>query len=120
LLTGIDYTFNTTDHIIKTMPDLLMRKEIYLFYKEILNNIMKHSKASKVDIDIRSQSNRFVLTVFDNGIGFEVGKVQDGLGLKNLRDRAEKIGAKLDFTSCPGQGTKITLSVQIQKVNQVE
>lgn len=111
LLTGLDYTFNTSGHMNETIPDILMRKEIYLFYKEVLHNIAKHAKAGKIDIEISSQSNRFVLTVCDNGMGFQVGKVQEGLGLKNLRDRAEKIGAKLDFTSSPGQGTKITLSV---------
>jgi signal transduction histidine kinase len=113
LLAGLDYTFKASDYTIETMPDILVGKEIYLLYKEVLHNIVKHARAGKVDIEIRSQSNRFVLTVCDNGIGFEVGKVQEGLGLKNFRDRAEKIGAKLDFTSCPGQGTKITLSVPI-------
>jgi signal transduction histidine kinase len=113
VLTGLDYTFNTSGHTIETIPDLLMRKEIYLFYKEVLHNIAKHAKSSKVDIEIKSQSNRFVLTVCDNGVGFEARNVEEGLGLKNLRDRAAKIGAKLDLSSCEGQGTKITLSVPI-------
>jgi signal transduction histidine kinase len=111
LLVGLDYTFKVSDHTIEVMPDLLVGKEIYLLYKEVLNNIVKHAKASKVDIEIRNEFRRFVLTVSDNGIGFEVGKASEGSGLKNLRDRAEKIGAKLEFTSSTGQGTKITLSV---------
>jgi signal transduction histidine kinase len=111
LLAGIDYAFITSGHTIETMPDLLMRKEVYLFYKEALNNIVKHAKASKVDIEIRSESDKFVIIICDNGIGFEVGNVKEGFGLKNLRDRATKIGAKLDLSSCTGQGVKITLAV---------
>ncbi len=113
LLTGLDYSFNTSDNTIEAIPDLLMRKEIYLFYKEVLNNIVKHAHASKIDIDISSRHKTFVLTVCDNGIGFETANVTEGFGLKSLRDRAEKIGAKLDLSSCEGQGTKITLSVPI-------
>lgn len=111
LLAGIDYSFQTPGETIETMPDLLMRKEVYLFYKEVLNNIVKHAKASKVEIEIRSQDHKFVLIVCDNGVGFETANVQEGLGLKNLRGRAEKIGATLGLSSCKGQGTKITLSV---------
>jgi signal transduction histidine kinase len=111
LLAGYNYTFNTSGRAIEEIPDVLMRKEIYLFYKEVLNNIGKHAKANKVDIEISSQRNKFVLTVCDNGIGFETSNVTEGFGLKNLRDRAQKIGAKLDLSSCEGQGTKITLTV---------
>jgi signal transduction histidine kinase len=111
LLAGCDYTFNTSGRTLETIPDLLIRKEIYLFYKEVLNNIVKHAKASKVDIEITSRHNKFVLAVCDNGIGFETASVTEGFGLKNFRDRAEKIGAKLDLSSCTGQGTRITLSV---------
>ncbi len=111
LLAGYEYTFKTSGRTIETIPDLLVRKEIYLFYKEVLNNIVKHAKGTKVDIEITSQGNIFVLAVCDNGIGFETAKATEGFGLRNLRDRAEKIGAKLDLSSCEGQGTKITLSV---------
>lgn len=111
LLDGLEYTFKESDRTIERKPDILVGKEIYLLYKEVLHNIVKHAKASKVDIEIRNEFRRFVLTVSDDGIGFEVGKASEGLGLKNLRDRAEKIGAKLNFTSSPGHGTKITLSV---------
>jgi signal transduction histidine kinase len=111
LLTDLEYTFNTSGHIIEAMPDLLIRKEIYLIYKEVLHNIVKHAHATKVDIETKSQSNRFILTICDNGGGFDVRNVKEGLGLKNLRDRAAKIGAKFDISSSTGHGVKITLIV---------
>jgi signal transduction histidine kinase len=111
LLVGYEYTFKTSGQTIETIPDLLMRKEIYLFYKEVLHNIIKHAKASKVDINFMSQKGMFVLSVCDNGIGFEVREVNGGFGLRNLRERAERIGATFDLSSCRGEGTKITLSV---------
>ncbi|RPI06994.1 MAG: hypothetical protein EHM64_00935 [Ignavibacteriae bacterium] len=114
-LTDLQYTFNTSGHIIESMPDLLIRKEIYLIYKEILHNIVKHANATKVAIEIKSQSNRFILSVCDDGVGFEAGDVKDGLGLKNLSDRAAKIGAIIDISSCTGRGVKITLSVPTEK-----
>jgi signal transduction histidine kinase len=111
LLVGYDYTFKTSGKTIVTIPDLLIRKEVYLFYKEALHNIIKHAKASKVDINFMSQKGMFVLSVCDNGIGFEVRDVDGGFGLRNLRERAERIGATFDLSSCRGEGTKITLSL---------
>ncbi len=77
------------------------RREIYLTFKEILNNIYKHSKASKVFIRIEtSAETRLNLWVQDDGIGFDVLKNRNnGNGLKSMRKRIGGIGGSFDVSS---------------------
>jgi two-component system NarL family sensor kinase len=90
-------------------------------FQEIMNNILKHARAKKVDVSIiYSIDNKFVLRVEDNGIGFDLEKKQNqltsssGIGLKNMMNRARLIGADLDIQSSPGKGTVITVGLSLE------
>jgi two-component system NarL family sensor kinase len=102
------------------------QKGIFLFrmFQEMLNNILKHSKANKINVEvIYSTDNKFVLKVEDNGVGFDLEKKQtsisssSGLGLKSMRNRAHLIGAQIDIHSEPGKGTTIQVELPLQKEN---
>ena len=96
------------------------QKSIFIFrmYQEIMNNIIKHSQASQVLVSLLYSGNdNFVLTIQDNGIGFDVKQMKEsgsgsgGLGLKSMRNRAKMIGADLSILSEPGKGTSISVTV---------
>ncbi|HMH20908.1 MAG TPA: sensor histidine kinase [Puia sp.] len=96
------------------------QKAIFLFrmFQEMLNNILKHSKATRINIAvIYSMDNKFVLKVADNGVGFDPEKKRSqassssGIGLKSMRNRATLIGAQIHIESQPGQGTSITVAL---------
>ncbi|RZL99508.1 MAG: sensor histidine kinase, partial [Pedobacter sp.] len=101
--------------IVGDVRDLGAQKELITFriVQEILNNALKHSEASKVEILLQYQPNDFVFHYTDNGKGFDPGfnhlSQRPGLGMKSIQSRASVIHADLDFNSAPGKGTKITL-----------
>ena len=87
---------------------------IYRMTQEILNNAMKHSEATEINIDAYYRQNSFILSVSDNGKGFDVNeKLADqkdtGNGLLNLQQRAKVIQATVDFQSTVGNGTITTI-----------
>ena len=97
---------------------------IFLFrmFQEILNNTLKHSQASLINVSINYiAGNIFVLSVQDNGIGFNVAEKKDkpsssgGVGLKSLINRAKLIGAKIIIDSKIAQGTSITITLPLQR-----
>jgi len=93
---------------------------LYRMFQEMLNNILKHSKATRVNIAINySIDNKFVLQVEDNGVGFDIEKKRiqasssSGIGLKSMTNRASLIGAQISVQSQPGKGTTIQVEVPL-------
>ncbi|HEV2355796.1 MAG TPA: sensor histidine kinase [Puia sp.] len=93
---------------------------LYRMFQEMLNNILKHSKATRVNISINySIDNKFVLKVDDNGVGFDIEKKRtlasssSGIGLKSMTNRASLIGAQISVQSQPGKGTSIQVEVPL-------
>jgi two-component system, NarL family, sensor kinase len=98
------------------------QKSIFIFrmYQEMMNNIIKHSQATHVNVSlIYSGDDTFVMKIQDDGVGFDVqvkkssGSGSSGLGLKSMRNRAKMIGANLDIQSEAGKGTDISVTVPL-------
>jgi len=89
-------------------------KEIYLYriIQECINNIIKHSKATAAKISIRNENKKIVITIQDNGIGFNFEKDKNNfksLGLKSLQERVDFLNGKIKFNAQENQGTIITI-----------
>jgi signal transduction histidine kinase len=82
----------------------------YRIAQEALNNVVKHSRATNVNLQLYCVGETTVLCVQDDGQGFDSAKTSSGLGLNNMRERAEIIEGLLKISSQPGQGTEIMLS----------
>jgi signal transduction histidine kinase len=94
---------------------------LYRMFQEMMNNILKHSKATHVNIAVNySIDNKFVLQVEDNGVGFDTDKKRtqasssSGIGLKSMTNRASLIGAQLTIQSQPGKGTTIKVELPLE------
>jgi PAS domain S-box-containing protein len=87
--------------------------ELYAIVQEALNNSLRHSSASKVAVEIKLVEDKLVLSVQDNGVGFEVQNVKQGIGLGSMKERAGKIDGEIEITSQPGQGTLVIVKVEI-------
>jgi ligand-binding sensor domain-containing protein len=87
------------------------RRDLLLLFKELLHNVARHSRASSVKIVLDMQRDHLELEVSDNGIGFDPNDVRSGTGLKSLRERAARLGGRLDVSSERGRGTTARLSV---------
>jgi signal transduction histidine kinase len=70
------------------------RRDVYLLYKEAVNNISKHANAKKVSIQIAMEHNQFLLYIKDDGKGFQTSKESDRYGLKGMKERVKKMERK--------------------------
>ena len=85
--------------------------ELYNIVREALNNVLKHAHATEVKVLLCGTDSGSLVEVRDNGIGFSAESQQGGLGIRGMRERAEKIGALLTFTSQPGKGATVVVRV---------
>jgi signal transduction histidine kinase len=101
-----------TSFIEKGTPyQLSKQKELVLFriFQETLNNIIKHSNARTVNVQMKYENKSFELAIADDGVGFSLPTPGNGLGIRNMQNRACLIGAELEFRSAVGQGTVISI-----------
>jgi signal transduction histidine kinase len=90
-----------------------VRKNLYLIFKEATNNMVKYSDASNERFEIKEEKENLYLSIHDNGKGFDLNQTNQGNGLKNMKKRAEEIGARLSIKSMPHSGTLIQLIVPV-------
>lgn len=87
---------------------------LYRIVQESVNNIVKHAEARELLIRLTKLEEHYELFIVDDGKGFEMETVhQDGLGLRNIRERAMIIGADCSIVSTPGMGTKVKVKIPI-------
>ena len=90
-------------------PDI--RKNIYLFFKEAINNALKYSESSNIKISIIQRANHSIFSVYDYGVGFSPEAIKKGNGLINMRKRAELLGGILNINSSKNAGTELSLNL---------
>jgi two-component system, NarL family, sensor kinase len=93
------------------------KKELVTFriIQEALNNILKHSKATEVKLDLHYNKEQILITIADNGIGFDLhaAKSRKGTGLNNMKKRAETFNGNLEINTSPGNGTTLLIIIPI-------
>ena len=117
MLFRLNYSFDSAGdeaRIFDLLPDLNMRRHIFLIFKETLNNVIKHSEATEVNILLTAKEKKFIMIIADNGKGFSEEKIVPGAGLSNLRNRAALIGAQILIESNGENGTQIILEVPLK------
>ncbi len=98
----VDEDIDLSGHVIE---------ELYLITQEALNNAQKHAEASYVEITLEARSESFRLEVSDDGRGFDEKQARSGggMGIGNMRERAEKLGADFLLETEPGGGTSVII-----------
>jgi len=94
---------------------LPLKKEVMLYYitQEALNNVLRHSNAKSVTVRLKQTRGNVILEVEDFGCGFDPTQVSnEGMGLRNMRERASLAGGKFKVISNPGKGTKVIVAIQ--------
>ncbi|HEV8562622.1 MAG TPA: GAF domain-containing sensor histidine kinase [Actinophytocola sp.] len=90
------------------------QQAVFRIAQEALHNALRHAGASRIDVDLVSRNGNVVLSVTDDGRGFDSGTAAEEnrrLGLASMRERARSVGARLSVTSTPGAGTTVRLAV---------
>jgi ligand-binding sensor domain-containing protein/two-component sensor histidine kinase len=104
---GIKLETSDLDKLSDIKLPMDYRQNLYLILKESLNNAIKHSNCSKIDLIIKIFRNKLYIIVSDNGIGFDTNKTANGNGITNIKDRGNKINGNIKIISEINKGTKI-------------
>ncbi|NME71915.1 tetratricopeptide repeat protein [Flammeovirga aprica] len=112
---AIEFEFfhNFGEHQIENQQ---IKLTLYRILQEGINNIFKYSKATKVDIQLKNYEDIYMLTIEDNGVGFDARQVLkegSGIGFKSMKNRLDAVGGFLEVESREGRGT--TLLIEINK-----
>lgn len=110
---NVEFRFYASEVDPDIKLDVDTRREIFLIFKESLNNIVRHAKCSEADVEFKFEHGHLVLRVKDNGQGFDCEQASKGNGLASMRQRARNIGGDLHVASAPSKGTTIILSVPL-------
>lgn len=109
---NIDLSLNIND-LETAKLNMDQRKNLYLIFKEAVNNAVKYSNTEKIDVSVRDWQGGLVLAVTDFGNGFDADAVSYGNGLENMQNRAAELGGTLNIESKAGEGTTVRLSVSL-------
>lgn len=112
---GTNIEFNIPQKVQKLHIPIELRKDIYLIFKEAINNISKYANATTVTITFSLENNILEIEITDNGIGFEfnANKKFDGNGLRNMTQRANNLKGKLYIQSHLNKGTSVLLKLPL-------
>lgn len=115
----ISYRFTVPENLKDLALGADLRREVYMIFKECINNLAKYSGATDVQIELRLENDSLIIEVRDNGRGFDLDAPDKhpglsgfgGNGLNNMRRRAERLGGKLSISSAAGRGTSVRMQV---------
>ncbi|GGM96464.1 hypothetical protein GCM10010967_32680 [Dyadobacter beijingensis] len=104
---GIVLEFQSDTDLGDLTLSMEQRKNIYLIFKETVNNAVKHAGATRVIVGLKRLDDAFFMKIEDDGKGFDTTREYEGNGIFNLRKRAEESGLDLLVHSRPGNGTRV-------------
>jgi signal transduction histidine kinase len=110
---NIAFHFRTPEKDAEMRLGAETRREVFMVFKEGVNNIVRHSQSTRADLSMTVAGSLLVLQLIDNGLGFDPSSVEEGNGLASMRRRADKLRGKFETASQPGEGTTITLTVPL-------
>ncbi|MBL7872227.1 MAG: hypothetical protein JNM78_11485 [Cyclobacteriaceae bacterium] len=112
-ISSIEFTFQCY-YFPEKLPEN-QTHELYRIIQEALNNIIKHSRATETDIQLFAHHQELVVSIEDNGIGFDQ-TIPGGLGLIQMKRRAEALGGKFEINSFKSYGTAILITIPILNI----
>ena len=109
--------FNIDEHINTKKLNMEARRDLFLIFKEAINNTAKYAYGDKVVVHMQCLGKRLHMGIRDNGKGFDLRNADTGNGLDNMRKRAHALRGRLHINSSPQNGTEIILDMPIDNSN---
>jgi signal transduction histidine kinase len=110
---------NISTHLTTgNLPDQLqpaISLPLYRIAQETMHNIITHSQAKNVQVELGADDSRVSLRIIDDGVGFDPSHVAGGLGLESMRQRVRAVGGFIDISSSPNSGTRIEVRVPFRE-----
>lgn len=95
--------------------DPKLQLNLYRILQESLNNVLKHSEAKSVHIDLTKLDEQVILFIEDDGIGFDMNNQKNGIGLNNIQSRVESLQGKFEIDAVMGRGTVINVEIPVHE-----
>jgi len=109
---GLEIDLILNESLPELSPDV--EQGVYRIVQEALENIIKHANAKQITLELSEDDDTLTLTILDDGIGItEVTAIGNGLGLKGMQERAERLGGHLEVSSHPSIGTAVQLTMEL-------
>ncbi|ANE52667.1 PAS domain S-box protein [Flavisolibacter tropicus] len=107
----------TIDGHVNSIASQELHLAIYRIVQEQLNNILKYAEANYATIEISFKDHTLSLMIRDDGKGFDMSQKKEGIGITNMKSRAENLNGNFHINSAPGQGCMIKVSIPIAAAN---
>ncbi len=105
--------YHSTEGVDWNSVPKLIGFECYRIVQEAVSNAVKYAGSACVRVNLALENNNLSILVTDDGKGFDMSRKTKGIGLRTIWQRAETIGAKVELTSAPGEGTRLKVNVLI-------
>ncbi len=115
---GIKYHFTYDQDLDWDNLEGITKINLYRILQESLQNCVKHAAATTVYISFETNEKNMVISIQDNGRGFDTSKGKAGIGHKNIKSRIEKINGGWYLRSAPGIGTTVLLEIPLEHISQ--
>ena len=114
----LNFDFIAPDQLPEANLDTNTRREIFLAFKETVNNSVRHSNCTAISMKLCVEDGVFHLDVEDDGSGFDPVEANQGHGLFSLRQRAERIGGTFEVFASKGHGTRVSLIAPLKPLRR--
>ena len=102
------------DPAAESSLDQAAREAVFYVAADALANVARHARARHAGLSLKRDDGMVVLEVIDDGVGYDTASSVAGFGLRNIRQRAFDVGARLDVTSTPGAGTRLRMRIPVR------
>lgn len=107
----VEFEIDPRLHSIHVSRELQLN--IYRLFQEQLNNIAKYARAGQVHLSMQVKEHSLAIMIRDNGVGFDMTQTKKGIGLSNIKRRAELFGGSVSLFSAPGKGCQLSIKIPI-------
>ncbi|RYD33609.1 MAG: hypothetical protein EOP85_20595, partial [Verrucomicrobiaceae bacterium] len=115
MLETLDWKFTANEEAWQVELPEEQNRDLFLYFRESLHNIMRHAKAKAVEIRVEESDHTFRLVIADDGVGIAPERMERPATFRALRARAEALRATFEATSTPEQGTRLVLTIPLPK-----
>ncbi len=115
MLESLEWKFSAGEEAWQVELPEEATRHLFLFFREALHNIIRHAKANTVEIRVEKFGGQFRLTITDDGVGIDPQRLERPATLRALRQRTEALGAELAVVSSPETGTRLALTVPLER-----
>lgn len=116
---GIAFKTNNLEEFSSIKLPMDYKQNLYLIFKEALNNSIKHSKCRQISLDAHFEKDTIILVLTDDGTGFDLSLKTKGNGINNIKNRAKTISGEVEFINT-GNGTSIKFEGKIKKADRIK